>query len=672
VTTTAPKPTQDLYRHVNGEWMENNTIPADRGTYGAFMELHEKSEHAVHDILKAAAKQLSKKQRKHSFVAKHSDEGAKQRIGALYTAMMDEKTIESLGVSPLWDVLDKVSDISTTDEFMKMTGKLQRKGVLGGPVGTGAMPDAGNPDRVLLHLVQSGLGLPDESYYREEKFADIVEAYRTYIKALFLLSDMAPTEKRAQKMADRVIELETKIAEKHWDIVSVRDAVKRYNLMSRDELLETFPSGFHWLQGMKMAPGQKHDNRSEEVVVWQPDFLSGLEELLASESTKSWRTWLKLHLLSAHAPYLSDDFVQANFEFNKQLTGTKELLPRWKRAVALVNSNLGEDVGRLYVAEHYTESHRTHMDELVEALQEAYRQSISELPWMSEKTRKKALKKLSKFNPMVGYPVKWHDYSDIKVHARDLIGTLHRIAEHHFEEDLAKIETGPDPEEWHMSPQTVNAYYSPLENAIVFPAAILQPPFFSPDATPAQNFGGIGAVIGHEIGHGFDDQGSQYDGDGALNNWWTDEDREAFNQRTQSLVDQYKVLAPSEAPDHNVNGELTLGENIGDLGGLGISHKALYLYLEQNPKAVKEQGLDPKDPEDRKTIDRQFFESWASVWRQLIRPEAAITRVSTDPHSPNEFRANQVVKNLDAFHEAYGTKVGDDMWLEPKQRVTIW
>jgi len=672
VTTTAPKPTQDLYRHVNGEWMENNTIPADRGTYGAFMELHEKSEHAVHDILKAAAKQLSKKQRKHSFVAKHSDEGAKQRIGALYTAMMDEKTLESLGVSPLWDVLDKVSDISTTDEFMKMTGKLQRKGVLGGPVGTGAMPDAGNPDRVLLHLVQSGLGLPDESYYREEKFADIVEAYRTYIRELFLLSDMAPTEKRARKMADRVIELETKIAEKHWDIVSVRDAVKRYNLMSRDELLETFPSGFHWLQGMKMAPGQKHDNRSEEVVVWQPDFLSGLEELLASESTKSWRTWLKLHLLSAHAPYLSDDFVQANFEFNKQLTGTKELLPRWKRAVALVNSNLGEDVGRLYVAEHYTESHRTHMDELVEALQEAYRLSISELPWMSEKTRKKALKKLSKFNPMVGYPVKWHDYSDIKVHARDLIGTLHRIAEHHLKEDLAKIETGPDPEEWHMNPQTVNAYYSPLENAIVFPAAILQPPFFSPDATPAQNFGGIGAVIGHEIGHGFDDQGSQYDGDGALNNWWTDEDREAFNKRTQSLVDQYKVLAPSEAPDHNVNGELTLGENIGDLGGLGISHKALYLYLEQNPKAAKEQGLDPKDPEDRKTIDRQFFESWASVWRQLIRPEAAITRVSTDPHSPNEFRANQVVKNLDAFHEAYGTEPGDEMWLEPKQRVTIW
>ena len=585
--------------------------------------------------------------------------------------MMDEETIEALHVTPLWETLDKISDISETADFLKLTGKLQRKGIVGGPVGTGAMPDAGNPDRVLLHMIQSGLGLPDESYYRDEKFADIVEAYRTYIEKLFLLSEIAPTEKRARKMAKRVLDLETKIAEKHWDIVSVRDAVKRYNLMSREDLLEIFPSGMHWLKGMKMAPGQKHDNRSEEVVVWQPDFLSGLEGC--------WNLGRPnlAHLVEAapaviHAPYLSDDFVQAHFEIQQSPDGHRRATPRWKRAVALVNSSLGEDVGRLYVAKHYTESHREHMDQLVDALQQAYRQSISELPWMSQQTREKALEKLEKFNPMVGYPVKWHDYSDIKVNATDLIGTLNRIAEHDLEENLAKIEKGPDPEEWHMSPQTVNAYYSPLENAIVFPAAILQPPFFSPDATPAQNFGGIGAVIGHEIGHGFDDQGSQYDGDGALNNWWTDEDRAAFTERTQTLVDQYKVLAPAEAPDHSVNGELTLGENIGDLGGLGISHKALYLYLEQNPDAAKEQGCDPNDPEERKVIDRQFFESWAAVWRQLIRPEAAVTRVSTDPHSPNEFRANQVVKNLDAFHEAYETKPGDEMWLEPKDRVTIW
>lgn len=670
--TVTPKPTQDLYRHVNGEWMETNTIPADRGTYGAFMELHDQSELAVHNILKDAADQLSKKQLTKPLTAPHSDEGAAARIGALYTAMMDEKTIESLGVTPLWETLDKISDIDSPAEFLEMTGKLQRKGIVGGPIGTGAMPDAGNPDRVLLHMIQSGLGLPDESYYRDEKFADIVEAYRTYIEKLFLLSELAPTEKRARKMAKRVIDLETKIAQQHWDIVSVRDAVKRYNLYTREELLTEFPSGIHWLTGMKMAPGQKRENRSAEIVVWQPDFLTGLEELLASESTKSWRTWLKLHLISSHAPYLSDDFVQADFEFSKQLSGTEELRPRWKRAVSLVNSSLGEDVGRIYVAKHYTESHRHDMDQLVDALQQAYHASISELPWMGEATRQRALEKLAKFNPMVGYPVKWHDYSDIAVDATDLVATLDRISAHDVEDNLSKIEEGPDPEEWHMSPQTVNAYYSPLENAIVFPAAILQPPFFSPEATPAQNFGGIGAVIGHEIGHGFDDQGSHYDGDGALHNWWTDEDRTAFTTRTESLVDQYKVLAPAEAPDHHVNGELTLGENIGDLGGLGISHKALYLYLEQNPEAVRAQGLDPKDPEDRKAIDRQFFESWAAVWRQLIRTEAAITRVSTDPHSPNEFRANQVVKNLDAFHDAYGTEPGDDMWLEPTQRVTIW
>lgn len=672
MTSSAPKPTEDLYRHVNGTWMEENTIPADRGTYGAFTELHDQSEKAVHKILKSAAKELTKKQRKHSFTAKHNDDGATLRIGALYEAMMDERTIEALGVTPLWETLDEISGIDDAEDFLRLSGKLQRKGIVGGPIGVGAMPDAGDPERVLLHLVQSGLGLPDESYYRDEKFSHVVDAYRTYVEKLFLLAEIAPTEKRAQKMAKRVLDLETKIAEKHWDIVKVRDAVKRYNLYTRKKLLKAFPLAIHWLKGMKMAPGQKHDNRSEEIVVWQPDFFEGLEELLDSEPTKSWRTWLKLRLLASHAPYLSKDFVQADFEFNKVLSGTEELRPRWKRAVGLVNSSLGEDVGRLYVAQHYTESHRKDMDELVEALLQAYEQSINDLEWMSKKTRKKALKKLSKFKPMVGYPVKWHDYSDIKVNATDLIGTLDRISEHEFEENLAKIEKGPDPEEWHMSPQTVNAYYSPLENAIVFPAAILQPPFFSPDATPAQNFGGIGAVIGHEIGHGFDDQGSQYDGDGALNNWWTDEDRAAFNERTQSLVDQYKVLAPSEAPDHNVNGELTLGENIGDLGGLGISHKALYLYLEQNPEAVKAQGLDPKDKKDRQKIDRQFFESWASVWRQLIRPEAAITRVSTDPHSPNEFRANQVVKNLDAFHEAYGTKKGEDMWLDPKDRVTIW
>ncbi|NWN87598.1 MAG: M13 family metallopeptidase [Micrococcaceae bacterium] len=672
MTSTAPKPTQDLYRHVNGEWMDSNTIPADRGTYGAFMELHDQSEIAVHDILKSAAQDLSKKQLRKPISAEHTDDGAKARIGALYAAMMDEETIEALGVTPLWETLDEVSDISSTAEFLETTGKLEREGVVGGPVGTGAMPDAGNPERVLLHMIQSGLGLPDESYYREEKFSDIVEAYRTYVETLFLLSGLAPTEKRARKMAKRVIDLETKIAEKHWDIVSVRDAVKRYNLYDRDTLLEKFPSGIHWLTGMNMAPGQAHENRSEEIVVWQPDFLTGLEELLDSEPIKSWRTWLKLHIISSHTPFLSDDFVQANFEFSKVLSGTEELRPRWKRAVGLVNSSLGEDVGRLYVAQHYTESHRADMDKLVDALQQAYHASISELPWMGEETRQRALEKLAKFNPMVGYPVKWHNYSDIAVDASDLVATLDRISAHDVEDNLSKIEKGPDPEEWHMSPQTVNAYYSPLENAIVFPAAILQPPFFSPDATPAQNFGGIGAVIGHEIGHGFDDQGSQYDGDGALNDWWTDEDRAAFTQRTESLVDQYKVLAPTEAPEHNVNGELTLGENIGDLGGLGISHKALYLYLEQHPEAVTAQGLDPNDADDRQAIDRQFFESWASVWRQLIRPEAAVTRVSTDPHSPNEFRSNQVVKNLDAFHAAYGTTPEDEMWLAPAERVTIW
>ncbi|MGO1530936.1 MAG: M13 family metallopeptidase [Micrococcaceae bacterium] len=659
-----PSPREDLYRHINGEWLDTNEIPADQGAYGAFMELRDAAEEAVHSLATDAAAALSdgtvegqpaEDAGEAAFTANNDDDGATARIGALYTAFMDTERIERRGLEPIIAELSQIEGVSSVEELLELSAVLQRSGV-SGLIATGALNDAGNPERMLLHLLQDGLGLPDESYYRDESFAQILADYRQHVANLFGLAGIGGDPQQTQRDADDVVDLETRIAAVHWDVVTCRDAVKRYNLLGRDELVELFPLVTSWLAGIV----GEAENRSAEVVVWQPDFLSGIQRLLTEAPLATWKRWLQLQLLRSAAPYLTEAFVNENFEFyGRKIAGTEEVRPRWKRAVSFINGAVGEDVGRLYVARHFPEEHKSAMDELVSTLLEAYRRSISSLEWMSEDTRQRALEKLSLFNPMVGYPVKWIDYSSLVVDPRDLMASVFAASEFAFERDLAKIETGPDPEEWHMSPQTVNAYYSPLENAIVFPAAILQPPFFDPEASAAQNFGGIGAVIGHEIGHGFDDQGSQYAGDGTLRDWWTADDREAFSARTAQLVEQYAALTPDVAPEHPVNGELTLGENIGDLGGLGIAHQALAIHQEEHQQSDAD-------------ADREFFTSWATVWRQLTRRETMITRIASDPHSPNEFRCNQVVKNLDAFHAAFGTEPGDPMWLEPEQRVTIW
>ncbi|NUL47678.1 peptidase M13 [Cellulosimicrobium funkei] len=677
--TSQPTAREDLYRHVNGAWLDAHSIPADQGAYGAFMELRDASELAVKHLAEDAAAPFwsgpGAGAESGPFTAPADDAGARRRIGALYASFMDESAVEDRGLEPIVADLAQIESVSTPEEFITLSGQLQRAGV-SGLIGTGALNDAGNPERMLLHLIQDGLGLPDESYYREEKFADLVTDYRQHVDNLFMLAGIGGDRDEAQRDADRVVDLETKIAAAHWDVVRVRDAVARYNLMDRAALLDSFPLAGPWLEGVGASGA-----RSEEVVAWQPDFLAAMQTLLVQEDLETWKRWLQLQLLRSAAPYLTEAFVQENFEFyGRKIAGTEEVRPRWKRGVAFVNGAVGEDVGRLYVARHYPAGHRAAMDGLISALIEAYRRSISTLDWMGEDTRQKALEKLSMFNPMVGFPVKWIDYSSLSVDPGDLVANVRAASAFEFERDLAKIETGPDPEEWHMTPQTVNAYYSPLENAIVFPAAILQNPFFDPDRLAAENFGAIGAVIGHEIGHGFDDQGSQYAGDGSLQNWWTDADRSAFEERTARLVDQYEVLHPAEAPEHHVNGQLTLGENIGDLGGLGIAYRALGIWREEHdagrPGPADSADAGPVgDAEAQQAAleqDRAFFASWAECWRQLTRTETAITRITSDPHSPNEFRCNQVVKNLDAFHAAYGTEPGDAMWLDPQERVTIW
>lgn len=641
----AARPQDDLYRSVNHEWLSTASIPGDRGSYGAFEILRDRSETDVLEIIEEAAA-----------LPKAEANALESRIAALWSSFMNEERIEAAGAQPLQDVLQGLGSISSTEEFVRRSGELFRAGV-SSFVDAGASSDAGDPNVNLFTLLQGGIGLPDESYYREDSFAQIRADYREHLARLFTLVGA----ESAQTQADAVVQVETAIASHHWDAVKCRDAVARYNRMSGDELLELMPALETWFEGAGI------ERRYWKTVdVWQPDFLQGLQAELEALPLEAWVSWLTVQYVRSRSPFLSSDFVTENWSFySKTLGGATEQRPRWKRGVAFVEGGVGEDVGQLFVARHFPPRSKEMMDELVEQLLEAYRVSITELEWMSPETREKALDKLKKFRPKIGYPVKWIDYSSLVLSPDDVLANAAAVAEFDFKRELKKIDDGVDKDLWFMFPQTVNAYYHPLLNEIAFPAAILRAPFFDADRDEASNFGGIGAVIGHEIGHGFDDQGSQFDGDGALNNWWTDEDRAAYEERTVALVAQYDALVPPEAPEHHVNGKLTLGENIGDLGGLGIAYKAYRA-------AVAARGGDQEDMFDGVSGDQRFFEAWAGGWAVLTRPETMITRVTTDPHSPGEFRANQVPRNLDAFHAVYGTQEGDGMWLAPEARVSIW
>ncbi len=641
------RPQDDLYRHSNGKWFETATIPSDQGIYGSFMELRDQSEAAVHELITEAVAAVE---------AGEEVTDATKRIAHLYGSFMNEEIIEERGAAPVAGYLEAINEVDSLEGLLELSGAFYRKGI-SGFVDIGAMNDAGDPERNLLTFLQAGLGLPDESYYREEQFAQTVADYREHLTRLLALGGVADADVAAASLVD----LETAIASHHWDRVKVRDAQARYNLLNGDALFELIPSLRTWLAGAGIE-----EKYFGEVVVWQPSYLQGLSSLLNEQPLQAWKNWLTVQVLRSFAPYLSSAFVNENFAFySAKLGGVEQLKDRWKRGVTFTEGAVGEDLGQLYVAKNFPPEAKTAMDALVQRLIEAYRISISNLPWMGSDTIEKALDKLSKFRPKIGYPDQWIDYSSIETDPLDLIANRAAANEFEFKRELKKIDDGVDRELWFMYPQTVNAYYHPLLNEIAFPAAILRPPFFDVDRDIASNFGGIGAVIGHEIGHGFDDQGSQYDGSGQLTNWWTDEDREAFEKLTGKLVEQYNALSPTEAPEHHVNGALTLGENIGDLGGLGIAYKAYKLELAAN-------GIVEDEVIDGVTGDQRFFYSWAECWRTLIRPETAVVRVTTDPHAPGEFRCNQVPKNLDAFHAAFDTKPGDGMWLEPEERVVIW
>jgi putative endopeptidase len=639
------RPQDDLYQHVNGQWLAKELIPDDRAMTGSFVALRDEAEAAVKAIIENAGVMAAQPDTAPGSIA--------AKIGDLYAGFMDVAAVEAAGASPLAHKLADIERAESIAAVVTLMGELDRSGG-DGLIGAYVSNDAGNPDRSLLHLFQAGLGLPDESYYRDEKFAPILAAYQEHVQAMLALASMPDPAGKAQ----RIVALESQIAATHWDKVTLRDPQKTYNLMDKADALDLLPAMELWLEALGVTAGQ-----CSEVVVATPDFFRGQVALLTEERLADWKAWLAMRTISSAAPYLSQDFVETNFAFyGTTLSGTPAIRERWKRGVSLVEGALGEAVGQLYVAKHFPESHKARMEELVAMLIEAYRASISALTWMSQETIVKALAKLDAFTPKIGYPSAWRDYSALEIVPGDLIGNIERSNAFELARQLAKIGAPVDREEWLMTPQTVNAYYNPTMNEVVFPAAILQPPFFDAGADDAANYGGIGAVIGHEIGHGFDDQGSQFDGTGALRNWWTDVDRAAFETLTARLVDQYNELSPAAAPGEKVNGKLTLGENIGDLGGLAIGYKAYQLSLD---------GAEPPVIEGMSGGQR-FFYSWAECWRTKIRHEEAVRRLAVDPHSPSEWRCNAVVRNLDSFHDTFSTTADDGLWLDPAERVRIW
>ncbi|WP_396925044.1 M13 family metallopeptidase [Mycolicibacterium sp.] len=638
------RPQDDLFGHVNGRWLTEYTIPGDRATDGAFRTLYDRAEEQVRELITSASG------------ARGTDE---QRIGDLYASFLDEDAVERRGVQPLLDEMARIDAAADPAALAAVIGGLQRTGV-GGGVGLYIDTDSKNSSRYLVHVTQSGLGLPDESYYRDDQHASILGAYPAHIATMFSLVLGGTADDHTERAA-RIVALETKLAAAHWDVVKRRDADLTYNLRAFTDLSTEAP-GFDWA-GWVGTLGTSPDVVAE-LVVRQPDYLTAFAELWSSHDFADWQDWARWRLINARAAYLTDAVVEANFDFyGRTLSGTEQIRERWKRAVSLVEALMGDAVGRVYVERHFPPDAKARMDVLVDNLREAYRVSINDLEWMTPQTRQRALAKLDKFTAKIGYPKKWRDYSTLVIDRNDLYGNVIRGAEVEHDRELAKLGGPVDRDEWFMTPQTVNAYYNPGMNEIVFPAAILQPPFFDADADDAANYGGIGAVIGHEIGHGFDDQGAKYDGDGNLVDWWTDEDRAEFGTRTKQLIEQYEEFVPRGLePPHHVNGAFTVGENIGDLGGLSIALLAYELSLGGKPAPVID-GL---------TGQQRVFFGWAQVWRTKSREAEAIRRLATDPHSPPEFRCNGVIRNMDAFYEAFGVSEDDQLYLEPDRRVRIW
>jgi putative endopeptidase len=635
------RPQDDLFGHVNGHWYETAEIPADKGSWGPFLMLADAAEVQVRDIIEELAEKV--------VAGEHGLDGDAMRIACLYASFMDEGTVDSLGTTPIQPLLDAVASLRDLHDLAAFLGEFEQVGG-SGPFGVYVDVDAKDSDRSLLNLVQGGLGLPDESYYHDEKFAEIREKYVDFLTRMFSLVG----RQDAAADAATVMAVETRLSQGHWERAATRDVDKTYNLLTLAELKDLCPA-FEWEAFIRNLGGS--EQTIAEVCVRQPSYLEHLTSALQEVPIEQWQVWLTMRVVRTAAPYLPAAFVETNFDFyGRTLSGTPQLRDRWKRGVAVVEGSVGEAVGREYVARHFPPASKQMMEELVGNLLRAYRESISALDWMSEETKQRAYAKLEMFRSKIGYPDSFRDYSELDFKPEDLLGNVLSANAFETRRQLAKIGSPVDRGEWLMLPQTVNAYYRPGMNEICFPAAILQKPFFSPDAELSENYGGIGAVIGHEIGHGFDDQGAKYDGAGNLEDWWEPADKERFQEKSQALIAQYSGFEPRALPGEHVNGELTVGENIGDLGGLTI---ALMAYSIARGGEVSLEDA------------QKLFFNWAYCWRAKRRKELDQQYLTIDPHSPPEFRAN-VVRNLDEFHATFGTEPGDGLWLEPDARVRIW
>ena len=634
------KPGDDFFKHGGGKWMETNQIPNDRTRWGVFDQLAAKAEEDVRNIIDDVAKQKGPKG------------SVEQKIGDYYSSYLDVDTINAKGIAPLQADLDVISACQTHEDLAKLIGRPDI--AVASPIGWGIGIDDGNPNRYILTISQSGLGLPEREYYLKDdaRMKELREKYPQFIEKMLSLAGIAD----AKAKAANIMAFETQIAKLHWPIEDRRDSTKMYNLKKRSEL-ETIAPDFPWADGL----GAGKVNDVKELVIGELSAIAPLAKLYRATPVSTLKDYMTYHCISGQAGILPKDFDDARFDFfGKTLNGAKEQRARWKRATQAVNGALGEAVGQIYVKRHFSAKAKSQMLVLVENLRKAFRQRIAGLKWMSAATKKEAYKKLDTFNPKIGYPNKWKDYSTLEIMAGDAYGNSKRVSIWENADEVSRLNKPTDKDEWFMSPQTVNAYYNPAYNEIVFPAAILQPPFFDENADAAVNYGAIGGVIGHEMGHGFDDQGAKYDYKGVLRDWWKDSDVKAFNALGNKMVEQYGNF--EALPGVKLNGKLTLGENIGDHCGVTVGLTAYNISL-NGKKAPVIDGL---------TGEQRFFYSWSQVWRALIRDEALRNQVQSDPHSPAKFRVNGTVQNVDAWYAAFNVKPGDKLYVAPNKRVHIW
>lgn len=635
----AASPGDDFHRYVNGHWLDTFVMPADKARYGIFDALRERSTEQVHEIIAELA------------ASEPADGSLEQKVGDFYATWMDVGRLNELGAAPLQPHLDALSAIEDRDDVMMAFATVHNMA----PFGVGIIPDPADTTRYTVFAGQSGLGMPDRDYYLldDARFVEFRTAYRDYVVRI---QELAGIEDAAAR-ADAIIALETRLAEKHWTQAESRDIQKIYNPMTVAELQALAPQ-FAWermLDSLGLAG-------VEPIVVAQPSVMTAAGEMLETVPVETWKDYLTYHFIRANAQFLAEDFDEAHFEFySRTLNGIEAQRERWKRGADFVNANLGEAVGKIYVERHFPPDAKAQMDELVANLRAALEERLANNEWMDDETRQQALAKLATFEARIGYTEKWTDYGPLEIEAGDMLGNALRVDDFLWKEQLDRLGGPVDRALWPYPPQTVNASYNPLLNQITFPAGILQPPFFDPHADAAVNYGAIGGVIGHEIGHGFDDQGRRFDEQGRIRDWWTETADARFKERSGKLVEQYNGYSPIEGM--TVNGSLTLGENIGDVGGLSMAYAAYQRYVAAHGEPPVIDGL---------TGDQRFFMSWAQVWRSMIREDALRQRLVTDPHSPAEYRVNGVVRNIDAWYEAFDVGPEAALYLPPEERVRIW